>query len=295
MSAPTMLMHMLLERLHRRELPRVLEPDLIMNDPAQVEAFAAMGREDGLLAPFYVFHSLHAASAIRPGDQVLDLACGPCNQLAQFAELHPDTRFLGVDVADNMLALGQQTLRRRGVTNVHLRREDACTLASVPDASIDCVTCTMSLHHLPDEAALARTMAAVRRVLKPGGGLYLADFGRLRRRATQHYFAHDRVDEQPPLFTADFLHSMRAAFSASELAHHVALLGPDIARHETMLAPFLVVFRRPTVARPAPRTLALAQGLLRRLTPTQQRDFQALSLWFRASGLTSAFDLTPPP
>lgn len=291
MSGPVMFMHMLLEHLHRHELPRVPEPDLVMNSPEQVADFAAMGREDGLLAPIYFFHTLHAAAAIRPGDRVLDLACGPCNQLTQFAQLHPDVQFTGVDVSENMLSLGEQTLAAQGIRNVTLLQNDACVLDQIEDHSIDCVTCTMSLHHLPDVSSLQRAMQAVHRVLKPGGGLYLADFGRLKRRATQHFFAHDQVHLQTPLFTADFLNSMRAAFSVDELQCAMAAIGPGVQRHETFLAPFMVVFRRPRTAHIPPDTLARAQAMLARLTPMQQSDLRALSLWFQASGLPSPIAL----
>ena len=62
-----MLAHMLLERLSPRVLPRIPEPDLVMNTPAQVEAFAASGRDDGVLAPIYFFNALHATTTIQPG------------------------------------------------------------------------------------------------------------------------------------------------------------------------------------------------------------------------------------
>lgn len=291
MSASAMLAHMLLERLSWREQPRIPEPGLVMDDPAQVQAFAEMGREDGLLAPVYFFHALHMSLAIKPGDHVLDLACGPANQLATVAHMHPQAHFLGVDMSDHMLDLAGATLRRRAVRNVSLQREDICTLEGVADASIDCLTCTLSLHHLADEAALRRTMQAVRRVLKPGGGIYLADFGRLKRAATQHYFAHDREKEQAPLFTKDFLNSMKAAFSVEELQRCIALLGGDVMQYQTILAPFMVIFRRARVSSVNAETQALARALFNSLPSTYQHDLRALSAWFQAAGLQRPFSL----
>lgn len=291
MSAPAMMAHMLLERLSRREQPRVPEPDLIMDDPAQVRAFADMGREDGLLAPIYLFHAVHMSPAIRPGDQVLDLACGPGNQLVQIARIHPRAQFVGVDISSNMLELAQATMQRLGTGNVRLQQEDICRLDGIADASMDCVTCTLSLHHLPDEAALEAAMRAVRRVLKPGGGLYLADFGRLKRAATQYYFAHDRVAEQTPLFTADFLNSMKAAFSVAELRRAIAVLGDDVACHQTILAPFMVIFQRMREGDVNEESQALARTLFEQLSPLYQIDFKAFSAWFQAAGLPLPFKL----
>lgn len=291
MSASAMLAHMLLERLSWREQPRIPEPGLVMDDPAQVQAFAEMGREDGLLAPVYFFHALHMSSAIKPGDHVLDLACGPANQLMLAAHIHPQAHFLGVDISDNMLDLARATVRRSGVRNVRLQREDICTLDGIADASIDCLTCTLSLHHLPDEAALRRAMQAARRVLKPGGGIYLADFGRLKRAATQHYLAHDRQAEQVPLFTMDFLNSMKAAFSVGELQRCIALLGEDVAQYQTLLAPFMVIFRRAQVGSVNAETQDLARALFNGLPRAGQIDLRALAVWFQAAGLQWPFRL----
>lgn len=291
MSGPAMLTHMLLERLSRRELPRVPEPDLIMDTPEQVEAFAASGRDDGVLAPIYFFNALHASTAIQPGNTVLDLACGPCNQLALIAKLHPRTRFMGIDASHNMLALGEDHLHRCGVGNVSLQTGDIRFLDDIADASIDSVTCTLSLHHLPDEAALVQTMQAVKRVLKPGGGVFLSDFGRLKRAATQRYFAHDRLDCQTPQFTADFINSMKAAFSVRELSRAIAHLGEHIQRRETVLAPFMVVFKREVAAAPSEETQRLAKDLYQSLNATQQLDFKALSMWFQAAGLRPPFSV----
>ena len=136
-----------------------------------------------------------------------------------------------------------------------------------------------------------QTMQAARRVLKPGGGVYLADFGRFKRRATQYYFAHDRQDCQIPQFTADFLNSMKAAFSVKELNAAIALLGDDIQRHETILAPFMVVFRRAVTRAPAPGTQAQARDLFQRMTAAQQQDFRDLAKWFQTAGLKSPLSL----
>lgn len=285
MSGPAMLAHMLLERLSWRSLPRIPEPELVMNGTEEVAAFAACGREDGVLAPLYFFHALQATRVIRPGDTVLDLACGPANQLAQMARLNPDARFIGLDVSDAMLAEARSSLQRAQLGNVSLRVDDMQRLASVDAHSVDAVTCTLSLHHLADAEALAQTMRAVRRVLKPGGGVYLADFGRLRRRASQHYFAHDRVGEQSPHFTTDYLNSLRAAFSPGELGRATALLGQALHCHRTFLAPFLMIYRSADRHRLPPGQQALIRTLHARMSAAHRRDLWALSLWFRCGGL----------
>jgi arsenite methyltransferase len=292
LSGPAMLYHMLLERLPGRELPRVPEPALAMDDPAQVEAFWACGKEDGVLAALYFFHAVQSSVVIRPGDRVLDLACGPANQLAQIARLNPQAQFVGVDIAPSMLALAQQNLSRQNLSQVSLRQADITHLQDFDDASFDAVTCTLSLHHLPDEAALRQTMRELQRVLKPGGGVYLADFGRLKRVASQHYFAHDRATEQTPLFTEDYLHSLRAAFSLRELGAATALLTPPPQRFQTALAPFMLIFRRARNSPLPAAAQACARQVFAHMSAAQRQDFRALSLWFRVSGLGLPFALS---
>ncbi|SCK20438.1 class I SAM-dependent methyltransferase [Vogesella sp. LIG4] len=286
MSTPAMLTHLLLERLSRAVLPREPEPQALMEDAAQIQAFMQSGQDHGILNYFYLFHAVMSLPVIRPGDVVLDLACGPGNQLLQFARLHPDARFIGLDASAGMLALARDNLARAGLPNVAVQQGDISRLDGLADASIDCVLCTMSLHHLPDGEQLQQTMHQIRRVLRADGGVYLADFGRLKRRATQHFFAHDRIELQSAQFTADFLNSLRAAFSLDELRQAIDLLPQRLPHYQTALAPFMLLFRS------APRRTvdaALAERVragYARLSGGEQRDFDNLARWFRLGGLT---------
>lgn len=284
MSGPAMLAHLILERLSRRVLARTPEPDLVMHDPSQVAAFADCGRDEGLLAFTHLFHALQITPLVRPGDRVLDVACGPAIQLAQVARLNPQAHFVGLDASATMLDVARTTLAHHALNNVELSTGDMTRLTDFADASMDCVMCTMSLHHLPDTLALARTLREVRRVLKPGGTVYLVDFGRFKRARTQHFFAHDRRDCQSARFTQDYLRSLQAAFSVAELRDAVAPLGPDVVCYQTPLAPFMVVFKSH-----ARRVLeAQTQHRMRQahadLTPAQQQDFRVFARWFRGGG-----------
>ncbi len=275
---------LILERLSWRVLPRVPEPESIMQDPAQVAAFEEAGREDGILSFTYFFHALQITPVVRPGDRVLDLACGPANQLVQVARLNPRAHFIGLDASANMLDRARATLERCAMGNVELVAGDMTRLTDIDDAEMDCVICTMSLHHLSDLAALAATMREVRRVLKPDGGLYIVDFGRFKRVSTQRFFAQARRDSQSVQFTQDYLQSLKAAFSVRELSEAAALLGPGIVRHLTPLAPLMVVFTSAGCRQLDAATERLAQELYGRMTAAQQKDFQGFAHWFRSAG-----------
>ncbi|NWK78683.1 class I SAM-dependent methyltransferase [Aquitalea sp. LB_tupeE] len=285
MSAPAMLVHLLLEQLARHPLPRIPETAAVMEDPLQVAAFADSGKDQGILNYIYLFHSLMSAALIAPGDVVLDLACGPANQLLRHARLHPDAHFIGMDASARMLELAEQNLREAGVHNVSLQQGDMTRLDGMAAAGTDVVTCTMSLHHLADSTALQHCTQQIARILRPQGGVYLADFGRLKRRATQRFFAYDRMDLQSPAFTADFLNSLQAAFSLTELQQAAAVLASAPACYYTALAPFMVVLRSTPRRAIDPGLQQRAQAAYQQLIPGEQRDLCNLLRWFRPGGL----------
>ncbi|MFN2145898.1 MAG: class I SAM-dependent methyltransferase [Anaerolineales bacterium] len=95
--------------------------------------------------------------------QVLDVACGPggfTNALVQ--GLKEFTHLTAVDVDEEMIARARQNIPDE---NVDFKLMDAAEL-QFPAESFDLVGCAFSLHHLPDPE---RTIAEIRRVLKPGG------------------------------------------------------------------------------------------------------------------------------
>ena len=282
-------MHLLLDAVSRQAQVRIPEPDMVMTDDANTAAFMLAGREDGILAHTYLYHAIQASAVIAPGARVLDLGCGPANQLALIAQLNPDAHFIGVDASDSMLALARETLGRCKVINVELRKASIDALDAWEDASVDAVISTMTLHHLPDIATLDAVMRETARALKPGGGIYIADFGRMKRQAGQAAFANDRKAIQPDIFTLDYYNSVRAAFSLAELKNASGILGPTVSLKRPFLVPFLVVMRS---GHNQPITAACrdaAQRIYSTFSWRQRRDFFDLTMAFRHGGFPLAF------
>lgn len=98
------------------------------------------------------------------GAAVLDVACG--QGLASRALARAGARSVtGVDLAPEMI----EAARRHEAgepAGIEYLVEDAATLSSLPNAAFDLVTCQLGLMDIPD---LAGTLAAVHRVLRPGG------------------------------------------------------------------------------------------------------------------------------
>ena len=144
--------------------------------------------------------ALLAAAALRPGEHVLDVACG--TGLVSFpaaSAVGPAGRVLGVDLSGSMVDAARQRARQHGVSNAKFARMDAEALA-LPDASVDVALCALGLMYVPDPEQALREM---RRVLRPGGRIVVAVWGERARCGWAPLFAivdAEVASEVCPLF-----------------------------------------------------------------------------------------------
>lgn len=112
---------------------------------------------------------------LRPGQVVLDLACGQGNFTVAWSERVGDEGLVvGLDIARAMLARAARRVERGHRANVALLRADALDLP-FRDASFEAVNCSGGFHQLPD---LPRAIREIARVLTPGGRLTASTFAR---------------------------------------------------------------------------------------------------------------------
>ena len=99
------------------------------------------------------------------GLRVLDVGCG--QGVASRALAAAGARVTGADVTPGMVAAARrhEAAEPLGITYLE---SDAQDLAELHDEAFDLVTCQLALMDIPD---LDATLAAVRRVLRPAGGL----------------------------------------------------------------------------------------------------------------------------
>jgi SAM-dependent methyltransferase len=270
-----------------RTLPREPEPDLVMDNDEHVQAYSEAGRIDGVMSAAYLFHSGHASEVLQSCASVIDLGCGPATQLVQIAEFNPDVSFHGIDLSPQMLERAEAYAGEKNVSNVKFSLGDITKLEAVESASVDGVVSMLALHHLPTIDHLRACFREIARILKPGGALYLADFGRLKSLKSVLYFAYMNAAHQPHVFSLDYERSLRAAFLFDELKSMANQELPGrVNTYATFIAPLLTVVQ----TRPKPISGDLKKRLtqLRRALPRRYRaDLDDLRSFFRLGGMPS--------
>ena len=117
-------------------------------------------------------------AGLRPGERVLDLACGTGLVAFPAAEaVGPGGEVIGTDISDEMVRSCRRVVEERGTPWARFERMEAETIA-FPDASFDVVLCGLGLMYVTDFQGSVREML---RVLRPGGRAVCAVWGRRDR------------------------------------------------------------------------------------------------------------------
>lgn len=117
---------------------------------------------------------LLARAAPKPGQRVLDVACGDGEPALSLARaVAPTGRVVGIDLSERMVGVAAERAGEERARNVDFQVMDAEKL-EFADGSFDLVTCRFGLQIVTDpDAAIAEAL----RVLKPGGRLAATVWG----------------------------------------------------------------------------------------------------------------------
>lgn len=127
--------------------------------------------------PAYAYMQRMAAQLIRERightGGVLVLGAGGGLELEAFASRCPQWTFIGVEPAEEMLKAAKERMLLMGASE----RVDwhHGYIFDAPMGPYDAATCLLTLHFVPDDGAKERTLAEVRRRLKPGAPFVLVD------------------------------------------------------------------------------------------------------------------------
>jgi len=117
---------------------------------------------------------------------LLDVATGTADLAIEAARRHPEIRVTGIDFIPEMLAPGLNKITLRGLAGrIRLLQADALGLP-FPDGSFDAVGIAFGIRNIPDRLAALREM---RRVLVPGGRVYVLEMNAPRNRLWRGFFA----------------------------------------------------------------------------------------------------------
>ena len=116
-----------------------------------------------------------AMARLRPGDRVLDLACGVGDPaFAMAGRVGPEGRVLGLDLSPEMTKAARSWAEQHGVGNVEFRTVPSELELGVEAGSFDVATCRLGLMFMPDPVAALRAM---RDALKEGGRVVVSTWG----------------------------------------------------------------------------------------------------------------------
>ena len=133
-----------------------------------------------------------AACKIKPGMAVADIGAGTGLFTRLFAaEVGPQGRVYAVDIARKFIEHIEKSCKEAGLKNV---TGIACTPTSseLPPNSVDLVFLSDTYHHFEYPQ---KTMASVRRALRPGGHLILVDYCRIEGKTPDWLLKHLRAGQ----------------------------------------------------------------------------------------------------
>ncbi|TAL36700.1 MAG: methyltransferase domain-containing protein [Spirochaetes bacterium] len=131
---------------------------------------------------------------IREGSTILDVGCGTATLTVMIKNAHPDATVYGVDGDPAILARAADKASREGVQLSF--KEAMSDSLPYPDGHFDRVFSSLMFHHLTTDKKVA-TLKEIYRVLKKGGALFIADFGRPSNLMMKIIFSIIRILDSP--------------------------------------------------------------------------------------------------
>src|SRR4051794_39637206 len=138
-------------------------PNKALWEKGDFTQIAASMRESG--------EELVSKLGITEGLKVLDLGCGDGTTAIPEAQLGADV--LGVDIASNLVAAGNERAEQLGLGNVRFQEGDATDLSELDDEQFDLVVSIFGAMFAPKPFDVAKEMV---RVTKPGGRIVMGNW-----------------------------------------------------------------------------------------------------------------------
>jgi SAM-dependent methyltransferase len=206
-------------------MERICEPEL-MEDVQQAEAYAAADFSCGDRAVLGRIDDFLGSLGSGDGETLsfVDLGCGPGNITFLLAERWPKASVLGLDGSAAMLAIAERRRRVDPTAWRHLsfRQQRLPSRQLVGACSV--VVSNSLLHHLHDPGVFWQS---VQQFSGPSTHLYVRD---LRRPASDRELddlVRRHAGSAPEVLRRDYAHSLRAAFTRTEVLAQLEDAGFD--------------------------------------------------------------------
>ncbi|RYF95463.1 MAG: class I SAM-dependent methyltransferase, partial [Chitinophagaceae bacterium] len=141
----------------------VSHPNKLLWEKGDFTKLAATMRESG--------EALVSQLGVMKGMEVLDLGCGDGTTAIPEARLGANV--LGVDIASNLVAAGNQRAIAEGLSNCTFREGDAADLSGIEDSRFDLVVSIFGAMFAAKPIDVAKEMV---RVTKPGGRIVMGNW-----------------------------------------------------------------------------------------------------------------------
>jgi SAM-dependent methyltransferase len=143
--------------------PPIANPNKTLWEKGDFSRIAATMRQSG--------EELIDSLGITPGMKVLDLGCGDGTTAVPAAQLGADV--VGIDIAANLVAAGNERARAAGLQNLRFIEGDASRLDGVADDSFDLLVSMFGAMFAPRPFDVAKEMV---RVTRPGGRIVMGNW-----------------------------------------------------------------------------------------------------------------------
>lgn len=128
---------------------------------------------------------LVAQAALQPGHRVLDVGCGTATLTLLLKQACPEAEVTGLDGDPKVLELARTKIQKTGL-EIALAHGLAWE-APFRSASFDRIVSSLVFHHLKTDEK-RRTLGRCRELLKPGGEIHVADWGKAQNVAMRTAF-----------------------------------------------------------------------------------------------------------
>ena len=141
------------------------------------------------------------------GIDVADVGCGSGHAVNLMAEAFPASRFTGIDLSEEAVAVGREEARAKGLTNVRFEARDASTLDG--SEQYDFITTFDAIH---DQARPDLALAGIAASLRPGGTYLCVDI-----KGTSSITGDMDLPLAPLFYTVSTMHCMTVSLAEGGL------------------------------------------------------------------------------